>query len=110
MKKIFFILVVVLLAGCVKQNKQAESAMDYPRAEWSRAGVILMHTPGQELFDGVIHPSAGLFEHYFDVEKAAEEHRDYIRMLEANDIRVYTITDILNEVHIDTLRMMAARK
>ena len=110
MKKIFFILVVVLLAGCGKQNKQAESVMDYPRAEWSRAGVILMHTPGQELFDGVIHPSAGLFEHYFDVEKAAEEHRDYIRMLEANGIRVYTITDILNEVHIDTLRMMAAKE
>ena len=35
---------------------------------------ILMHTPGQELFNGVIHPLAGLFEDYFDVDKAAEEH------------------------------------
>ena len=65
------------------QSRQDEGTMDYPRAEWDRAGVILMHTPGQELFDGVIHPSAGLFEHYFDVDKAAEEHRGYIRLLEA---------------------------
>ena len=66
-----------------------------------------MHTPEQELFDGVIHPSAGLFEHYFDVDKAAEEHRGYIRRLEANGIRVLTVTDILNEVSLDTLRMLA---
>ena len=25
----------------------------YPKAEWSPACDILMHTPGQELFDGV---------------------------------------------------------
>ena len=66
-----------------------------------------MHTPGQELFDGVIHPSAGLFEHYFDVDKAAEEHCTYIRLLEANGIQVYTVTEILNEVSVDTLRMLA---
>ena len=30
--------------------------MTYPQAEWSKAGDILMHTPGQELFCGVIHP------------------------------------------------------
>ena len=66
-----------------------------------------MHTPGQELFDGVIHPSAGLFEHYFDVDKAAEEHCTYIRLLEANGIRVHTVTGILNEVSMDTLRMLA---
>jgi arginine deiminase len=109
---------LVVLAGCGKMSQQEgagkgpqkECAMDYPRAEWTKACVILMHTPGQELFDGVIHPSAGLFEHYFDVEKAAEEHRGYIRMLEANGIRVHTITDILNEVSLDTLRMMAGQE
>jgi len=68
----------------------------------------LMHTPWQELFDGVIHPSAGLFDHYFDVDKAAEEHRGYIRMLEANGIRVHTVSGILSEVSPDTLRMLAA--
>ena len=83
------------------------NGMDYPQAEWDKAGVILMHTPGQELFDGIIHPSAGLFEQYFDVDKAAEEHRGYIRLLEANGIRVHTITDILNEMPMDTLRALA---
>ena len=82
--------------------------MGFPHAEWDKAGVILMHTPGQELFDGVIHPSAGLFEHYFDVDQAAAEHRGYMRMLEANGIRVLTVTDILNEVSLDTLRALAA--
>jgi len=57
--------------------------MVYPQAEWLKAGDILMHTPGQELFNGVIHPSAGLFEDYFDVDKAAKEHQGYIAMLEA---------------------------
>ena len=82
--------------------------MDYPQAEWNVAGDILMHTPGQELFCGVIHPSAGLFEDYFDVDKAAEEHRGYIAMLEKNNIRVHTVTDILREVGIDSLRSLAA--
>ena len=69
-----------------------------------------MHTPGQELFDGVLHPSAALFERYFDVEKAAEEHQAYIRLLEANGIRVHTVTGILNEVSLDTLRMLASQE
>ncbi len=108
MNRIHFLLAVVLLAGCtVQQREEKACRMDYPHAEWDKAGVILMHTPGQELFDGVIHPSAGLFEHYFDVDKAAEEHRGYIHMLEANGIRVLTVTDILNEMVLDTLRMLA---
>ena len=111
MKKIYYILAVVLLAGCAvpgeQKNREKGCPMRYPCAEWERAGEILMHTPGEELFDGVIHPTAGLFDHYFDVEKAGEEHRGYIRMLQANGIRVHTITDILNDVSIDTLRMLA---
>ncbi len=113
MKKIHFVLaagmLLVMLAGCARQKAQEVCAMEYPQAEWDRAGDILMHTPGQELFDGVIHPSAGLFDHYFDVDKAAEEHRGYIRMLEANGIRVHTVSGILSEVSPDTLRMLAAK-
>ena len=100
----------MIMAGCTMQPQPEQVSMDYPRAEWDKAGMILMHTPGQELFDGVIHPSAGLFEHYFDVEKAAEEHRAYIRLLETNGIRVYTVTGILNEVSMDTLRMLASQE
>lgn len=110
MKKLslYISLIIALLmpAGCTLQSQQSENAMSYPYAEWDRAGIILMHTPGDELFDGVIHPSAGLFEYYFDVENAAEEHRVYMRMLEANGIRVLTIIQILNEISPDTLRTL----
>ena len=112
MKKIIFAMAsLLMLVGCTTRNPREQvGEWTYPQAEWDKAGVILMHTPGQELFDGVIHPSAGLFEHYFDVDKAAEEHRGYIRRLEANGIRVFTITDILNEVSLDTLRMLADKE
>lgn len=110
MRKIIFAFASLLVVvGCTTKNQQI-GEWTYPQAEWDKAGVILMHTPGQELFDGVIHPSAGLFEHYFDVDKAAEEHRGYIRRLEANGIHVFTVTDILNEVSLDTLRMLAGRE
>ena len=92
---------------CMGVQSQETSEMGFPQAEWSKAGDILMHTPGQELFCGVIHPSAGLFEDYFDVDKAAEEHRGYISMLEKNGIRVHTVMGILQEVGIDSLRALA---
>ena len=101
----FLLAVLVLSLGACTQKK---TVTDYPRAEWDPARVILMHTPGQELFNGVIHPSAGLFEDYFDVDKAAEEHGGYIRMLEKNGIQVYTVSEILDEVGIDSLRILAA--
>lgn len=53
----------------------------FPASEWDYAKAIIMHTPGEELFDGVIHPYAGLFEYYFDVDDAAQEHRGYIKAL-----------------------------
>ena len=108
MKKELFFVVATLCAVCmVSCQPTPKGEMAYPQAEWSEAGDILMHTPGAELFNGVIHPSAGLFEHYFDVEQAAAEHREYIRLLEKNGIRVHTVYEILNETGIDTLRALA---
>ncbi|MBQ9672972.1 MAG: hypothetical protein IJV34_09000 [Prevotella sp.] len=101
-----WMLAAILACGATAQAQ--ETVMTYPQAEWLKAGDILMHTPGQELFCGVIHPSAGLFEHYFDVDKAADEHRNYIMMLQKNGIRVHTVTGIMNEVGIDSLRSLAA--
>ena len=97
----------MLAICCMGAHAQETAEMVYPQAEWSKAGDILMHTPGQELFNGVIHPSAGLFENYFDVDIAAEEHRGYISMLEANGIRVHKVLDILREVGLDSLRQLA---
>ncbi len=108
MKKITQWVLVAIFVCDTTAQAQESSDMVYPQAEWAKAGDILMHTPGQELFNGVIHPTAGLFEHYFDVDKAAEEHVGYIKMLEDNGIRVHRVSDILAEVGIDSLRALAA--
>ena len=109
MKRGTFCIVVVLTLFAVRTIAQEKAGMQLPQAEWTRAGDILMHTPGQELFNGVIHPSAGLFEDYFDVDKAAAEHRGYIDMLQANGIKVHTVKEILEEVGIDSLRALAGK-
>ena len=98
MKRGTFCIVVVLTLFAVRTIAQEKTGMQLPQAEWTQAGDILMHTPGQELFNGVIHPSAGLFEDYFDVDKAAAEHRGYIDMLQANGIKVHTVKEILRHI------------
>lgn len=108
MKKITQWVLAAIFVCDTTAQAQESSDMVYPQAEWARAGDILMHTPGQELFNGVIHPTAGLFEHYFDVDTAAEEHAEYIKMLEGNGICVHRVSDILSEVGIDSLRALAA--
>ena len=108
MNKVSLWIFVAILSCSTHLQAQEKAKMGYPQAEWSVAGDILMHTPGEELFNGVIHPSAGLFEDYFCVEKAAEEHQGYIKMLQANGIRVHTVIGILQEVDIDSLRQLAA--
>ena len=105
--KMWYTAIFALCNMGVQAQEPAE--MVYPQAEWLKAGDILMHTPGQELFNGVIHPSAGLFEDYFDVDKAAEEHRGYISMFEKNGVRVHTVLGILNEVGLDSLRVLAEK-
>ena len=105
-EKFFCVAVMITICGMGVQAQDCNK-MTYPQAEWLKAGDVLMHTPGQELFNGVIHPSAGLFEDYFDVDKAAEEHRGYISILEKNGIKVHTVQDVLNEVGIDSLRALA---
>ena len=104
MKRIILSLLLLLSVYGFATAQQAEG---YPRAEWDKATAILMHTPGQELFDGVIHPSAGLFDNYFDVDKAASEYRGYIKALENNGIKVYTVEQLLSEAPIEKLREQA---
>jgi len=105
MNKRFFLAAIAAVAFISVNAQQT----DYPRSEWTKASTILMHTPGIELFDGVIHPTAGLFEHYFDVDKAADEHENYISMLENNGIEVFTVLDVLAEMDMDKLRELASQ-
>jgi arginine deiminase len=64
-------------------------------AEWYQAKHILMHTPGDELFLGVVHPAAALFERPFALDKAAAEHREYISTLEHRGVKVTTVVATL---------------
>ena len=98
----------MLIVAMASVQAQETEEMVCPQAEWCKAGYILMHTPGLELFNGVIHPSAGLFENYFDVDRAAYEHKTYIEMLKDNGIRVYTVMEVLSNVDIKELRKLAA--
>ena len=102
MKQITTIIVILCLAFIT----QAQNCIS-PRAEWNNACSILMFTPGDELFNGLIHPGAALFEEYFDADAAADEHRNYIQKLEANGIKIFNVKSVLEEIGIDTLRNMA---
>ena len=79
----------------------------FPQAEWLPAKEVLMHTPGEEIFFGGIHCAAGLFERYFDIDDASQEHRHYMDILSGHGIRVHTVEGILNEVDIESLRSLA---
>lgn len=105
MKKITFL----FLSFCITLLAYSQK-FTAPRAEWDSAKLILMHTPGDELFNGLIHPSAALFENYFDADQAAAEHKNYIKLLQANGIRVLQLQDILENFGIDTLRQLASSK
>lgn len=97
---------VVVFASC---NERSAGVYSYPVAEYTKAGRILMHTPGEELFDGVIHPAAGLYEDYFDIDLAAREHVNYIRMLKNNGMEVCTVTEVLSSMDRDTLTALASK-
>ena len=71
------------------------------KAEWQAPKEVLMHTPGEEVFLGVIHPKAALFEKPFSIKKAGEEHRKYIKLLEDAGATVHTVVDVLLEGTVD---------
>lgn len=104
MKRHLLLLSIILATSFVTS---AQDVATYPSSEWDYAKAILMHTPGEELFYGVVHPYAGLFEYYFDVDQAAQEHRGYIAALERNGVEVYNVREVLNQVPIEKLREYA---
>lgn len=72
------------------------SAMDIGnRAEWQQAKTVVVHTPGTEIFFGLAHPAAALFERPFSLAGARREHRAFICLMADNGIKVMRLTDIL---------------
>jgi len=66
-------------------------------AEWFASKIVLMHTPGDEIFLGVVHPAAALFEKPFSIKDATAEHRKYIELLREQGATVYTVVETLLE-------------
>lgn len=87
----------------------AAQNISFPQAEYTRAHEILMYTPGEELFDGVLHPAAGLYDDYFDIDAAAREHQGYISMLEKNGIKVHNVRDVLMQMNRPALVTLASQ-
>lgn len=65
------------------------------RAEWLPAKTILMHMPDDEIFLGVVHPAAALFEQPFSLKKAQDEFRNYVAGLEELGIEVIRVEEVL---------------
>ena len=70
-------------------------------AEWKTAKDVIVHTPGDEIFPGIIHPAAALFEQPFSLEGAQREHANFICLLKKNGARVFRLVDILQAGTID---------
>lgn len=71
------------------------------RAEWDRAVEALVHVPGKELFFGVIHPDAALFERPFSATRATQEHLQYLQQLRQRGIRCRTLEEVLLDGTLD---------
>lgn len=107
MRNLLFTAILAALSMCSCCVAMAQKWVS-PGAEFTKAHVILMHTPSQELFDGVVHPAAALYDNYFDADAAAEEHRGYIEMLRRNGIEVHTVEEVLMAMDRDKLCRLAA--
>ena len=82
----------------------------FPEAEYHKACLILMHTPGEELFNGILHPAAALFEDCMDMDSAIAEHENYIAVLKREaGAEVITVRDVLKGTPHDELVDFASR-
>ena len=71
------------------------------QSEWQPAKVALVHTPGEELFYGVIHPEAALFERAFSASAARREHLDYVEDLKRRSVDVVQLKDAVLHGTVD---------
>ncbi len=64
-------------------------------AEWYPARTILMHMPDEEIFLGVTHPAAALFEKSFSLQEAQGEFINYVKNLTEQGAEVIRVKDVL---------------
>ncbi len=86
--------------GASKTDRAGVSGIGSP-AEWLKPREVVVHTPGEEVFLGVVHPAAALFERAFSLSDAAREHEGYVSLLEKSGARVHRLVDVLLEGTVD---------
>jgi arginine deiminase len=103
LRGIAFFFAFLLLSSSMALARQDLSATVQAgaRAEWDPAKMVLMHTPGEEILLGVVHPDAALFEKPFSLEEARRQHLDYIALLEQEGAVVHTVVQTLLAGTID---------
>ncbi len=104
MKQLSLLTSALLLAACTTTESLTPSTPDesLPQitqigqgAEYHTARTILMHCPGSEISLAMLHPQAALFDLYFSLEAAAEEHSAYVAQLEDSGAEVVLLRDLL---------------
>lgn len=76
------------------------------RAEWDTLRKVMVHEPGTEVFFALLSPSAYLYERFFNLHAAIEEHRALTALMEEEyDVRVFRLGPTISEgsLHDDTL-------
>lgn len=92
---------LLMIAACAPTTLMSQSYSNAQGAEYDKASLILMHEPGNEIFLGVLHPDAALFEDYMDLSKIAAEHKYYRQRLVSTGAEVITMKEILLEGTLD---------
>jgi len=98
MGEIFFVIFFITLFSA---NIYAQSAKVGQKAEWDYPKKILMHTPGDEVFMGVLHPEAALYEKPFSLKIADAQHLKYIERLRKRGAEVYRVVEVLLKGTVD---------
>lgn len=99
--RIYEIFLILFLIISFSTSIYAQAAKVGQKAEWEHPKKILMHTPEDEVFMGVLHPEAALFEKPFNLKIADAEHLKYIDRLREHGAEVYRVVDVLLKGTID---------
>lgn len=98
---ILFFVCCLLFTGCSKDEISGDTTtcikpenLYSPTAEYDRAGIVLVNSPQEEYTNG-------------DLESVQNEHKQYVSLLKNDGIQVYDIAQILPDIPIDSLRLLA---
>ncbi|TWT31336.1 Arginine deiminase [Thalassoglobus neptunius] len=91
--RLVLVVFIALVGVPYRLAAQSDSFNAGSNAEWDRAEWALVHTPGEELFYGVLHPEAALFERPFSSTLASQEHERFVRQLREQGISVVQLRE-----------------